>query len=170
MPKFFSDHHDLVLSRFLATSNEKLNNKERIVPLLDSSRYIIPIMALTKAIPDLSEGIRIVGFINELTDFEEFEEEILKSEVQQRVYDHHESDIIAYVLYECNTEVVMGISRVCERFGIPRCLVYGDKDNAGNMSQLKMKNIFGLSIEKVQEGAIASEELILELDTSNIEN
>ena len=69
MPKFYSEKHDAVLQSYIKTSNERLNNVERIVPLLDSERYILPILVLTKAIPDLSEGIRIVGFISELSKF-----------------------------------------------------------------------------------------------------
>lgn len=33
-----------------------------------------------------------------------------------------------------------------------------------------MKNLFGVCIEKIQEGAIANEELVLTLDTTKIEN
>lgn len=43
--------------------------------------------------------------------------------------------------------MVMGISKTCQlEYGIPKCLVYGNNNQSSD--QLKMKHIFGMSLEK----------------------
>jgi hypothetical protein len=66
MPKIFGESHNQVLEKYLSTSSDKYNGKERIVPVLAKNGYMIPAVALTKALPDLEKGIRIVGFISKL--------------------------------------------------------------------------------------------------------
>jgi len=52
---------------------------------------------------------------------------------------------LGYIFYECNSEMIMGISKNCYfEYGIPKCLVYGNSDNTSN--ELKIKHIFGVNL------------------------
>lgn len=64
MPKIFADYHTLSLDRYLQTSKEKYVGIERLVPVLHKDGFIIPSLTYTKQIPNLEEGIQLVGFIS----------------------------------------------------------------------------------------------------------
>ena len=53
MPKVFGEHHNQVLAKYLSTSSDKYNGQERIVPALAKDGYMIAVVALTKALPNL---------------------------------------------------------------------------------------------------------------------
>lgn len=154
MPKIFSDHHNNVLSRYLQTSNERMNGKERIVPVLCEDGFMFPATAYTKALPNLEQGIQIVGFI---------------SKVEVSLEDEEAESDISYILYDCSNEIVMGISSNCSRlYNIPKCLVYGDPHN--NMNELKIKHLFGCSFEKEDSELTTIHEVQAEIDTRRLEN
>lgn len=49
------------------------------------------------------------------------------SEYNHILEDEFADDKICYILYNCETDVVMGISKSCfTQLGIPKSLVYGD--------------------------------------------
>lgn len=66
MPKVFGEHHNQVLAKYLSTSSDRANGKERMVPALGKDGYMIPTISLTKALANLENGIRIVGFMSRL--------------------------------------------------------------------------------------------------------
>lgn len=66
MPKFYGEHHNAVLARYISVSESKVNGLERIVPALNKDGYICPATALTKVLPSLDFGIQIVGFLAKL--------------------------------------------------------------------------------------------------------
>ncbi len=66
MPKVIADMHDIFLRNFLETGEQHVMWKERIVYAQSKSGYLIPCTLMTKVIPNLIEGIRIVGFLKEL--------------------------------------------------------------------------------------------------------
>lgn len=68
MPRIYGDSHNAILSRYIAASESKVNGHERIVPALDKQGYIIPVNALTKALPTLVQGIQIVGFLAKMEE------------------------------------------------------------------------------------------------------
>jgi PAS domain S-box-containing protein len=63
MPKIFGDGHNAILSRFISASESTVNGNERTVPALQKDGYMLPVTALTKALPNLSNGIQIVGYL-----------------------------------------------------------------------------------------------------------
>lgn len=65
MPKIFAENHDAVLRRFLTTSKDRSNGVERLVPVLCKDGFIAPMLALTKPLPNLEEGVQIVGFLSD---------------------------------------------------------------------------------------------------------
>ena len=68
MPKIYADNHIATLSRYIAASERKVNGHERVVPALTKSGFILPVTALTKALPTLTNGIQIVGFLAKLEE------------------------------------------------------------------------------------------------------
>jgi hypothetical protein len=73
MPKIFAEYHTLSLERYLLTSKDKYVGLERVVPVMDKDGFIIPSLAFTKQIPNLEEGIQIVGFLSAYNQVEEDE-------------------------------------------------------------------------------------------------
>lgn len=61
---------------------------ERLVPVLDKDGFIIPSLAFTKQIPNLEEGIQIVGFLSNYSQVEE---------------DEYLDDKVSYIVYDCNS-------------------------------------------------------------------
>ncbi len=53
MPKIYAEKHDLILTRYFSSSADRFNGQERMVPALKKNGYILPIIAMTKAIPSL---------------------------------------------------------------------------------------------------------------------
>ena len=53
MPKIYGDSHNAILSRYIAASESKVNGHERVVPALNKAGFILPVNALTKALPSL---------------------------------------------------------------------------------------------------------------------
>lgn len=88
MPKIFADFHNNVLARYLSTSAERFNGKERIVPVLGKDGFMKPCFALTKALPNLQKGIQIVGFISAYEDKGEEDLDVSK---------------YSYILYDTNS-------------------------------------------------------------------
>ena len=66
MPKIYAETHNAVLSRYIAASESTVNGKERTVPALTKDGFMLPVTALTKALPSLIHGIQIVAFLAKL--------------------------------------------------------------------------------------------------------
>ncbi len=41
------------MAKYLSTSSDRYNGKERVVPALAKDGYMLPVVALTKALPNL---------------------------------------------------------------------------------------------------------------------
>ncbi len=63
MPKIYAQHHNETLSRYINSSESKVNGHERIVPALTKEGFMLPMTALTKVLPSLINGIQIVAFL-----------------------------------------------------------------------------------------------------------
>lgn len=66
MPRIYAEAHDGFLRKFLDTGEQRTLWKERIIFAQNKSGYLVPCSLMTKVIPNLAEGIRIVGFLKEL--------------------------------------------------------------------------------------------------------
>jgi hypothetical protein len=94
MPKIYGENHNAVLTRYIKSSESKVNGIERLVPALTKEGHMLPITALSKVLPSLIDGIQIVAFI---AKFE------LKNE------DDDLSQKVNYLLYRSDTEQVVGV-------------------------------------------------------------
>jgi hypothetical protein len=63
MPKIYGENHNAVLTRYIKSSESKVNGTERLVPALTKEGHMLPITALSKVLPSLIDGIQIVAFI-----------------------------------------------------------------------------------------------------------
>lgn len=63
MPKLIADEHDHYLEAFLETSESKVMAVERAVVVQTKRGFIRLATLMIKVLPNLSEGIRIVGFL-----------------------------------------------------------------------------------------------------------
>jgi len=66
MPRVYGNIHDSFLDRFLETSVSKTIGVERVIMSLNKSGYIVPSTLMIKVLPNLDEGIQIVGFLKEI--------------------------------------------------------------------------------------------------------
>lgn len=74
---------------------------------------------MIKVLPNLTEGIQIVGFLKDI------DENTIKlqtgEDIEVRMH---------YIIYNANTYVIMGVTTNCfSEFGIPASLVYGNSSN-----------------------------------------
>jgi hypothetical protein len=97
--------HDKFLSTFLDNGQQRAIPKERIVFALNKLGYLVPCKLMTKVIPNLIEGIRIVGFLK-----------VLESDLEEKAF---------YMLFRNNDNEkdksypILGISEYCYlHFGI----------------------------------------------------
>lgn len=70
MPKIIADIHDSLLKNYFESSESKIvgTGMERIVYPQNKNGYIIPCTLMIKVLPNLDEGIRIVGFFKEIDE------------------------------------------------------------------------------------------------------
>lgn len=70
MPKVIADIHDSLLKSYFESSESKIvgSGLERIVYPQNKNGYMVPCTLMIKVLPNLDEGIRIVGFFKEIDD------------------------------------------------------------------------------------------------------
>lgn len=68
MPKIYSDYHDTFMNNFLDTSESKVLGLERLVLALNIDGFIIPSTLMIQVLPNLKEGISIVGFLKDIDE------------------------------------------------------------------------------------------------------
>ncbi|KAL4459259.1 hypothetical protein ABPG73_001296 [Tetrahymena malaccensis] len=118
MPKVVGDMHDKFMRRFFDTSQSNLIGHERFVFCLHKKGYLIPCTIMIKVLPNLDNGIQIVGFLKEV-----------ENHSQKGQYEHDED--IHYLIFREDSYQIQGISESCyTNFGIPASLMYGNTSNA----------------------------------------
>ena len=76
-------------------------------------------------------------------------------------------------MYRTDTEQILGVSEGCsQQYAISPTLIYGNPLNVND--ELTVKHIFGISLEKGEEGRIAAAlevgEVYITLNTKNLKN
>ena len=61
IPKVYANHHNYWMNRYFDNNRETIINTQRRVYAMNRRGFIIPCDLLVKIIPDLSDGIKIVG-------------------------------------------------------------------------------------------------------------
>ena len=113
MPKIFADSHDDLLLKYFENPDRQLNIERTVYPM-NLKGYIVPCALLAKILPNLENGIQIVGFLRKYPGFE-----IKKDK---------------FVLYSSESGIIFGVTKACyESFGLRASLTYG---RCYNMSEL----------------------------------
>lgn len=66
MPKIISDSHDAMMKRYFETSEDKVIGLERVIFPNNKNGYLIPCSLMIKVLPNLDDGIKIVGFLKSI--------------------------------------------------------------------------------------------------------
>ena len=66
MPKVYADLHDGFMRSYLETSESKIIGLERLVLPQNKQGYLVPCTLMIKVLPNLDEGIQIVGFLKDI--------------------------------------------------------------------------------------------------------
>jgi len=104
---------------FFETSVPNIVGGERTIFPLTKHNYVVPCTLMIKILPNLDEGIKIVGFIKEIESNGNAE-----FDVDEQVH---------YILYGGENNAVFGITESCYKsFGIPVSLIYGIGDASGS--------------------------------------
>lgn len=120
MPKAIADLHDGFMRNYLETSVPKVIGTERLVLCQDKSGYLVPCTLMIKVLPNLDEGIQIVGFLKDI----EQNQNMLKSQFEG-------DEKVHYMMYDQTKETILGVTYSCyQSLGIPASLVSGN--SSGN--------------------------------------
>ncbi|EGR33954.1 PAS domain S-box family protein, partial [Ichthyophthirius multifiliis] len=151
MPKIYGDFHNSFILQYLNTSVSKIMGKEdRIVMFLDKKGYIIPCILMVKVLPNLNEGIQIVGF------FKDIQQEKINN--QENQYNMH------YIIYRNDNLQIQAISEsVFDDFGIPSYLMYG---NSQNVPEFGIDQIIsGILNQDLLEDQMINQGVLLQINT-----
>ncbi|EAR83935.1 PAS domain S-box protein (macronuclear) [Tetrahymena thermophila SB210] len=118
MPRVYGNLHDSFIHRYLETSESRVIGVERSVMCLNKQGYIVPCTLMIKVLPNLDDGIQIVGFLKEI------ENQDIKSQLDRE-------EVVHYLIYRDDNQQIQGISETChEYFGIPAQLIQGNTANS----------------------------------------
>ena len=109
---------------YLETSEPKVIGLERLVLCQNKLGYLVPCTLMIKVLPNLDEGIQIVGFLKDIDQ----SQNLLKSQ-----FDAEEK--VHYMIYNATSETIMGVTYSCyQSLGIPASLVYGNSSNTSEFT------------------------------------
>lgn len=57
MPKIYADNHNQFIDNFLATSQETVMGKDRLVMAINAQGFMVPCNIMIKVFPNLEDGI-----------------------------------------------------------------------------------------------------------------
>lgn len=90
MPKVYADLHDGFMRSYLETSESKIIGLERLVLPQNKQGYLVPSTLMIKVLPNLDEGIQIVGFLKDIDTSNTF---------MKTTYDSDEKVFIIYFFF-----------------------------------------------------------------------
>jgi PAS domain S-box-containing protein len=157
MPKVYADIHDSFMRRYFETSEAKLIGSERLVFPVNKQGYIVPCSLMVKILPNLDEGIRVVGFLKDV-----------EGATSYNKGDFDSDEKVHYIMYgggDSSNNVIYGITQSClQAFGIPASLVYGN--NSSN-NEFTLDSIFPEMNQNLDDLKSPSG-LITTIDTTNL--
>lgn len=155
MPKVLADSHDAFMKNYFETSESKIIGQERDVFPTSKAGYVVPCTLMIKVLPNLNEGIRMVGFLKDI------EKDRLAKNPE---FDTEEKD--HYIIYGGDNGIIHGITYSCKQeFGIPSSLVWG----AGSATnEFTIDSIFPELLAHDISDLKAASGVVTTLDTSNL--
>ncbi|KAM3130308.1 hypothetical protein pb186bvf_017604 [Paramecium bursaria] len=156
MPKVYADQHDQFMKSYLETSDSKVIGQERMLLAQNKNSYLVPCTLMIKVLPNLDEGIQIVGFLKDIE--------------QGSQYMRQEQDVDAevhYIIVNANNWAILGITQSCyTKFGIPSSLVYG---NSTNSNEFTLDNIAPELADSKNNEDLQNGGLVTYIDTTQIQ-
>lgn len=139
MPKVYADLHDKFMENYLQTSEGRVIGSERTVLCLNKvsfntsfqyymsiskNQFLVPCSLMIKVLPNLEEGIQIVGFLKDIdTNYNTSKPSSQEQEQEEAVH---------YMIYRTDNDsfIMQGVTQSCyTSFGIPASLMYGNTSN-----------------------------------------
>ncbi|CAD8089671.1 unnamed protein product [Paramecium primaurelia] len=156
MPKVYADQHDQFMKNYLETSDSKVIGQERILLAQNKNNYLVPCTLMIKVLPNLDEGIQIVGFLKDIEPGSSY----LRSE-QEIDQEWH------FIIINVNSQAILGITQSCyTRYGIPASLVYG---NSTNTNEFTIDAIAPELVDIKNQDDLKSQGLVTTIDTSQLQ-
>jgi len=156
IPKVIGDLHDGFMRNYFETSDPKVIGHERLVFPLNKDGYIVPCSLMIKVLPNLDEGIRLVGFLKDVD----------KDGTFAKGGDMETDEKVHHIMYSGDTGAIHGITHSCKReFGIPASLVSG----AGATNDFTMDIIFPDLASHTLEDLKNPAGVVTTLDTSTLQ-
>lgn len=92
------------MKNYFETSEAKVIGQERIVFPINKHGYMVPCSLMIKVLPNLDEGIRLVGFLKEVQQsFDPLK--LGENDIDERVH---------YIMFSPDTGVIHGITYSCK--------------------------------------------------------
>ncbi|CAD8089763.1 unnamed protein product [Paramecium primaurelia] len=144
MPKIYASHHDQYMIDYIESSKPKVMDKERILCCINSQQYLVPCSLMIKILPNLDEGIKMVGFLQDYNNQQESNEE------------WH------YIIVDGYTQTILGITQSCTQiFGIPQSIMTNNT--------FKQKFTFDVLFPNVEEHINMEDGILTYLDTTQLQ-
>ena len=154
MPRVIRDIHDKFMLTYFETSHANTMGTETRVYPLNKSGYIKPCTILVHLVPNLDEGITLIGFLAEV-----------QYDLTKQKHYYKDPSRAYYIMYNAGTQIIQGISETCyEDFGIPSSLI-DETEMTDNLTVDKiLPEIEDLSEEELK----GSDGVVTILDTTNL--
>ena len=140
MPKFFAERHDQFMQRFLLKEQKTVVDVARVVFGLHQDGYLRNFRLLLKYLPDLSEGIRLIGIVSSCTekDFRQLETlELNTDENKDTQSAGVQKPEVHTVLINYTTGDIIGVSDSCYySFGLKSQLF--NQSNSSNSPNIEL--------------------------------
>jgi len=144
------------MRNYFETSDPKVIGHERLVFPLNKDGYIVPCSLMIKVLPNLDEGIRLVGFLKDVD----------KDGTFAKGGDMETDEKVHHIMYSGDTGAIHGITHSCKReFGIPASLVSG----AGATNDFTMDIVFPDLASHTLEDLKNPAGVVTTLDTSTLQ-
>lgn len=156
IPKYLAEIHDGLMRNYFETSESKIMGMERLVFPLTKKGYVVPCTLMIKVLPDLTNGVRLVGFLNEIENENGFTKNT-EFENEEKVH---------YIVYSGDTGAIHGFTQTCKKdFGLISSLIYGAAATNDFTMDVIFPDLLNHNIEDLKNPA----GVVTTLDTSTLQ-
>jgi len=156
IPKYLAEIHDGLMRNYFETSESKVLGLERLVFPLTKKGYVVPCTLMIKVLPDLTNGVRLVGFLNEVENENGFTKNV-EFENEEKVH---------YIVYSGDTGAIHGFTQTCKKdFGLISSLIYGAAATNDFTMDVIFPDLLNHNIEDLKNPA----GVVTTLDTSTLQ-
>mgnify|MGYP000952821047 CR=1 FL=1 len=156
-PKVFGEIHNAILENYFDNADNKVYGTEKLVFPVNKQGYIVPCTLMSKILPSLDEGLRLVGFLKEVDGLT----------INGGQIEYNSEEKIHYIVYGGESGTIMGLTAsVFQDFGVPASLVYGNNLSSVDISiDIIIPDIF----KQTTEDMMSQTGVILTIDTTGLQ-